>query len=71
MFLHAFSKGFQQYGFKICSSIVTKNVWAILDFFTDRTFFLACTLHYKLKKIFFKKNPLNYFSIKVTKICEF
>ena len=31
-------------------------------------FFPPCTLPYKLKKnIFFTKNPLNYYSLKVTK----
>ena len=37
-------------------------------FFTDRTFIPPCTLPYKLKKnIFLTKNPLNYYSLKVTK----
>ena len=50
-------------------ALVTKKLWAILDFFfTDRTFFPPCTLPYKLKKnIFLTKNPLNYYSLKVTK----
>ena len=38
---------------------------AILDFFTDRTFFPPCNLPYKLKKYFFY--PLNYYPLKVTK----
>ena len=37
-------------------------------FFTDRTFFPPCTLHYKFKKKqILTKNPLNYYSFKVTK----
>jgi len=46
-------------------TIVTKMLWAILDFFfADRTFFPPCTLPYKLKKKYFStKNYLNYYSL--------
>ena len=57
---------FQKYSFQICS-FSHKKVWVILDFFTDRTFFLPCTLPCKLKKIVLTKKPLNYCSLKVTK----
>jgi len=40
---------------------------ATLDFFHRPYFFQPFTLPYKLKKnIFLQKNPLNYFSLKVT-----
>ena len=45
-------------------ALVTKKLWAILDFFfTDRNFFLPCIL----KNIFLRKKPLDYYSLKVTK----
>ena len=49
-------------------ALVTKKLWAILDFFFHRpNFFPPCILPYLLKKKKnFTKNPLNYFSLKVT-----
>ena len=38
-----------------------------LDFFHRPDFFPPFALSYKSKKIFFNKNPLNYYSLKVTK----
>jgi len=36
-------------------ALVTKKLWAILDFFSkDRTFFPTCTKRYALKKVFKK-----------------
>jgi len=52
----------------ISVALVTNKLCAILDFFfTYWTFFPPCTLHYKSKKYFLTKNPLNYYSLKVTK----
>ena len=48
-------------------SVVTKELWAILDFIFHRPdFFTPCTQPYTLKKISFTKNPLNFYSLKVT-----
>ena len=44
-------------------ALVTKNVMGYFRFFfTDQTFFPPCALPYK-----FHKNPLNYYSLKITK----
>ena len=40
-------------------ALVTKKLWAILDFFKDQTFLLTCTLPYKLKKLLFIKSKKN------------
>jgi len=69
MFLHAFFQGlFKNIVFRYIA-LVTKKLWAILEFFFHRPdFFPPCTLPYKLKKnIFLTKNPLNYYALKVTK----
>ena len=50
-------------------ALVTKKLWAILDFFfTDWTFLSPCTLPYKLKKIFFYKKSFKLLFIKTHKI---
>ena len=46
-------------------ALVRKNLWAILFFFLGPDFFPPCTLPNKLKKKIIK-NPLNYYSLKVT-----
>ena len=39
----------------MCVALDTKQLWAILDFFSkDRTFFPTCTKRYALKKVFKK-----------------
>ena len=49
-------------------ALVTKKLWAILVFFCkDRTFFCPVTYPINKNKIFFSKNPLHYYSLKVTK----
>ena len=46
-------------------ALVTKKLWAILDFFPKTGLFLAL---FPTQCIYiFTKNPLNYFSLKVTK----
>ena len=50
-------------------ALARKRLWAILDSFPRPDFFPLCTLPYKLKKnTFLIKNPLNYYSFKVTKL---
>ena len=45
-------------------ALVTKKLWAILVFFTDRTFFPPCTLTYKFfKKYFFNKKSFKLLSL--------
>ena len=63
-FYNHFSKEFQIFRYV---ALVTKKVMHYLRFFFDRPgFFPPCTEPYALK-IFFYKNPLNYFSLKITK----
>jgi len=59
-----FSRALQKYRL-IAVALVTKKLWAILDFFfTDRTFFPACTQPYKLKKIFYYETSFKLLLIK-------
>ena len=50
-----FSRASQKYSFRSVA-LVTKKLWAILDFFFHRPdFFPPCTLPFKLKKSILKK----------------
>jgi len=49
-------------------ALVTKQLWAILVFFSHTgLFFRPVTYLINLKKYFLTKNPLNYYSLTVTK----
>ena len=64
-----FSRAFQRIFRSV--ALVTKKLWAILDCFsqTGRFFFRPVPYHINLKKKYFlTKNPLNYYSLKVTKL---
>ena len=53
-------------------ALVTKKLWAILDFFSKDRTFLALYPTLCIEKIFFfTKNPLNYLSLKVTKFHDY
>ena len=63
MFLYPFFKGFFKFRYV---GLVTKNLWAILDFFSQRSdLFPTCT------KPKFTNNQLTYYSLKVTKFHAF
>ena len=47
-------------------TLITKKVWAILDFFSQTGLFTP--LYSMHKKIIFFKNPLNFYLLKVKKI---